>query len=56
MLKRKLSVKTLNEKACLMKMFPKGIKSLPIQFRLRSKIERSISKLWKTIVAAKNEN
>ena len=56
MLKIKLSVKTLNEKAYLMKMLPKGIKSHPIQFRLRSKIERSISKPWKTIVAAKNEN
>ena len=30
--------------------------SHPIQFRLGSKIKRSISKLWKTIVPAKNEN
>ena len=66
MLKRKLSVKTLNEKckafkdiekgAYLIKMLPKSVKSHPIQFRLGSKIKASISKLWKTIVPAKNGN
>ena len=71
MLKRKLSVKTLNEKqlktssvkqlktsrkAYLIKTLPKSMKSHPIQFHLVSKIKRSVSKLWKTIVPAKNEN
>ena len=64
-MKRKLSVKTLNEKCkalkdikkpYLIKMLPKSMESHPAQFRLGSKIKRSISKLWKTIVPAKNED
>ena len=37
-------------------MLPKSMESHPIQSRLGSKIKRSISKLWKTTVPAKNEN
>ena len=65
MLKRKLSVKTLNEKCKalkdiekdhLIKMLPKSMESHPIQFRLGSKIKRSILKLWETIVPVKSES
>ena len=45
-----------SRKAYLIKMLPKSMESHPIQFRLGSKIKRSISKLWKTIVPAKNKN
>ena len=48
-------VKT-SRKAYLIKMLPKSMESHPIQFRLGSKIKRSISKLWKIIVPAKNKN
>ena len=49
------SVKHLraSRKAYLIKMIPKGMEFHPIQFRLGSKIKRSISKLWKTIVPPK---
>ena len=52
------SVKHLktSRKAYLIKILPKSMESHPIQFRLGSKIKRSISKLWRTIVPAKNEN
>ena len=52
------SVKHLKalRKAYLIKMLPKSMESQPIQYRLGSKIKRSISNLWKTIVPAKNEN
>ena len=43
-------------KAYLIKMLPKSIKSHPTKFRIESKIKRSISKVWKTIVPAKNKN
>ena len=65
MLKRKLSVKTLSEKCKALKDIEKDLskkdtsksmESHPIQFRLELKIKRSILKLWKTIVPAKNEN
>ena len=49
------SVKHLktSRKAYLIKMLPKSTEFHPIQFRLGSRIKRSISKLWKTIVPAK---
>ena len=49
------SVKHLmtSRKAYLIKTFPKSMEFHPIQFRLGSKIKRSISKLWKTIVPTK---
>ena len=53
MLKRKLLVKTLNEKCKALKGIEKG---LPNKDASRSKIKKSSSKLWKTIVPAKNEN
>ena len=65
MLKGNLSVKTPNEKCKALKDIDKGLsdkdasksmESHPIQFWLGSKIKRSISKLWKTIVPAKNKN
>ena len=37
-------------------MLPKSMEAHPIQFRVGSKIKRSISKLWETIVPAKNES
>ena len=43
-------------KACLIKMLPKSTESHPMQFQLGLKIKRSIPKLWKTSVPAKNEN
>ena len=46
----------ISRKVYLIKMLPKSMESHPKQFRLGSKIKRSISKLWKTIVPAKNEN
>ena len=67
-LKRKLSVKILNEKCKALKAMEKGLsnkdaskkyaskESHPIKFWLGSKIKRSISKLWKTIVPAKIKN
>ena len=52
------SVKQLktSRKAYLIKMLPKSMESHQTQFRLGSKIKRSISKFWETIVPAKNEN
>ena len=52
------SVKHLqtSRKVYLIKILSKSMESHPIQFRLGSKIKRSILKLWKTIVPAKNEN
>ena len=52
------SVKQLktSRKVYLIKMLPKSMESYPIQLRLGSKIKRSISKLWKTIVPPKNGN
>ena len=49
------SVKHLKalRKAYLIKMLPKSMEFQPIQYRLGSKIKRSISNLWKTIVPAK---
>ena len=51
------SVKHLktSRKAYLIKKLPKIMESNPIQFRLQSKIKRSISKLWKKIVPEKNK-
>ena len=51
------SVKHLktSRKAYLIKMLPISMESHPIEFRLGSKIKGSMSKLWKTIVPAKNE-
>ena len=48
------SVKHL--KTYLIKILPNSIESQPMQFRLGSKTKRSISKFWKTIFPAKNEN
>ena len=59
MLKRKLSVKTLNEKCKALKDIEKGLsnkdasRKYGVQFRHGSKIKISISKLWKTIFPAK---
>ena len=64
-LEKKTFSKTLNEtckaikdieKGLSNKDVPKNMNSHPIQFRLRSKIKRTISKLWKTTDQAKNEN
>ena len=62
---KKTFSKTLNEKCKAIKDIekglsnkgvPKNMNSHPIQFRLRSEIKRTISKLWKTTDPAKNEN
>ena len=45
-----------SRKPYLIKMLPKSMESHPIQIQLGSKIKKSSSKLWKTVVAAKNEN
>ena len=52
------SVKHLktSRKVYLIKMLPKSMESYPIKLRLGSKIKRSISKLWKTIVPTKIKN
>ena len=52
------SVKHLktSRKVYLIKMLPKSMESHAIQFQLGLKIKKSSSKLWKTNVAAKNEN
>ena len=56
-MKKKLSVKALNEKYKVLKGIDKGLSykdaSQPIQLRLRSKIKRSMSKLLMTIVPEK---
>ena len=41
----------ISTKAYLIKMLPKSMESHPLQFQLGSKIKRSISKLWKTVVS-----
>ena len=45
-----------SRKPYLIEMLPKSMESHPIQIQLGSKIKKSSSKLWKTVVAAKNEN
>ena len=65
MLKRKFSVKTLNEKCKALKDIDKGLSNKdaskkygvpPNTIWTWIKNKENISKLWKTIVPAKNEN
>ena len=65
MLKRKFSVKTLNEKCKALKDIDKGLSNKdaskkygvsPNTISTWIKNKENISKLWKTIVPAKNEN
>ena len=65
MLKRKFSVKTLNEKCKALKDIGKGLSNKdaskkygvsPNTISTWIKNKENISKLWKTIVPAKNEN
>ena len=44
-----------SRRAYLIKMLPKNMESHPIQFRLGTKIKKSISKLWKAIVLPKTK-